>query len=106
MFNASASYMKLCIYFKSCTVYQVHQVLTLNRLKFLITFSLSNYQIMSSVVKGEYDEMDGETLEDYIVKAKGFSYDTTATDLAQFFAGCDIKGGKAEGVHFLVSRTG
>ena len=61
---------------------------------------------MSSVVKGEYDEMDGETLEDYIVKAKGFSYDTTATDLAQFFAGCDIKGGKAEGVHFLVSRTG
>jgi hypothetical protein len=44
--------------------------------------------------------------EDFIVKAKGFSYDTTATDLAQFFAGCDIKDGKSHGIHFLFSRGG
>lgn len=63
---------------------------------------------MASVVQPEYEESDSPTQsdEDFIAKAKGFSYDTSAADLAQFFAGCDIKGGKHKGIHFIFSRAG
>lgn len=63
---------------------------------------------MSSIVEEDIEEMDGETIEseEFIVKAKGFSYDASATDLCQFFAGCDIKGGKRKGIHFIYSRPG
>jgi len=39
--------------------------------------------------------------DSYIVKVRGLPYSATAHDVALFFSGCDIKGGKAEGVHFL-----
>lgn len=63
---------------------------------------------MASVVQPEYEEAESpmQTDEDFIAKAKGFSYDTSATNLAQFFAGCDIKDGKNKGIHFLFSRAG
>ena len=35
------------------------------------------------------------------MKVRGLPYSATAHDVALFFSGCDIKGGKAEGVHFL-----
>lgn len=37
----------------------------------------------------------------FIVKVRGLPYSATAHDVALFFSGCDIKGGKGEGVHFL-----
>ena len=39
--------------------------------------------------------------DSFIVKVRGLPYSATAHDVALFFSGCDIKGGKAEGVHFL-----
>lgn len=47
--------------------------------------------------------MDQSEVEDaeFIIKAKGFPYGVTPTELAAFFAGCDIKGGKNKGLHFV-----
>jgi len=36
----------------------------------------------------------------FIVKVRGLPYSATAHDVSLFFSGCDIKGGKSEGVHF------
>jgi len=36
----------------------------------------------------------------FIVKVRGLPYSATAHDVALFFSGCDIQGGKAEGVNF------
>ena len=49
------------------------------------------------------DQSEAEETE-FIIKAKGFPYDVTPTDLAVFFAGCDIKGGKHKGIHFVHSQ--
>lgn len=43
---------------------------------------------------------------EYIVRAKGMPFGVEATDLATFFAGCDIKGGKKNGIHFLKGPGG
>jgi len=53
------------------------------------------------------EEMDCDTTEEcFIIRAKGFPFDTSAAELAAFFAGCDIKDGKNKGIHFLTTGTG
>lgn len=55
--------------------------------------------------------MNGDSVKNednsYIVKVRGLPYSATAHDVAFFFSGCDIKGGKSEGVKFCFnSQTG
>lgn len=43
---------------------------------------------------------------EYIIRAKGIPFGVEASELAVFFAGCDIKGGKKNGIHFLRGPSG
>ena len=55
-------------------------------------------------MNGDMVKVDDDS---FIVKVRGLPYSATAHDVALFFSGCDIKGGKAEGVSFLFNpQTG
>jgi len=59
-------------------------------------------------VKIEEEELAMGSVEpiEYIVRAKGMSFGVEAPALATFFAGCDIKGGKKHGIHFVKGAGG
>ena len=44
--------------------------------------------------------------DSHIVKCRGLPWSAKSEDLAVFFSGCDIKGGKSVGVHFLKNDEG
>ena len=52
------------------------------------------------------DNIAGQDADCKVVRARGLPWSVTPDDIAVFFAGCDIKGGKMQGVHIIINDEG
>lgn len=74
--------------------------------RYIEVFQLEEAEFREQMEKASQAEFAKSNSDSHIVKCRGLPWSAKSEDLAVFFSGCDIKGGKSVGVHFLKNDEG
>jgi len=74
--------------------------------RYIEVFQLEEQEFKEQMEKASQAEYNKNNSDSHIVKCRGLPWSAKSEDLSVFFSGCDIKGGKSAGVHFLKNDEG